>query len=102
MHASNEEEVFTPDRFAEMKEELIFLNRKMIELPLYFKEEIIISYLKDHCIKNEWIKANPELVKFLLSGNFNSRQTEFLFDYCRFKPEFRRDFEKYMKKALLN
>jgi hypothetical protein len=98
----NEKEIFTAERFPEMKEELFFLNKEIVNMPVYFKTEIVISYLKNHSIKNEWIKANPELVKFLLSGSFITKHTESLFDFCRFKPAFCDDFESYMKRTLLN
>ena len=99
----NSEDIFSADRSPEMREELLDLNGKIIDMPVYFKAEIIISYLKDHSIKTEWIKANPTLVKFLLSGSFTTtRHIESLFDFCRLKPNYRKGFESYIKTTLLN
>jgi hypothetical protein len=96
----NSGDIFSPDGSPEMKEELLFLNRKISNMPIYFKTEIIISYFKNHSIKNEWITANPELVRFLLSGSFIT--IESLFNFCRLKPNYRRGFESYIKATLLN
>lgn len=98
----NSEEIFSAERSPEMREELSGLTQKIINMPVYFKAEIIISYLKDHCIKSEWIIANPELVKLLLSGSFITRHIESLFDFCRLKPGYRLGYESYIKKTVLN
>jgi hypothetical protein len=98
----NSEDIFSVERSPEMREELLILNSKIIKLPVYFRAEIIISYFKDHCVKNEWIAANPELVSFLLSGSFTSGHIESMFDFCRLKQNYRRAFESYIKTTLLN
>ena len=102
MLKDNDEDIFSADTSPEMKQELLALNMQINSLPVYFRAEIVISYLKNHCIKNEWIKANPELVGFLLSGNFTSGHTEALFNFCRLKPGYRLGYENYIKKTLLN
>jgi hypothetical protein len=98
----NSEDIFSDERCPEMREELLVLNRKLINMPIYFKAEIVISYFKNHSIKNEWIAANPELVRFLLSGSFKTGHIESLFDFCRLKPNYCREFESYIKITLLN
>jgi hypothetical protein len=69
-------------------------------MPIAFKAEIVISYLRDHSLKNEWISANPEVVKFLLSSSFVTVHMESLFNYCRLKPDYRQSFESYIKTIL--
>jgi hypothetical protein len=96
------EDIFSPDSSPEMREELLTLNGKITDMPVYFKADIVISYLKNHSIKNEWIKAHPELVTFLLQDGFVSKHIEALFDFCRLKPGYRDSFESYIKKTLLN
>ena len=98
----NSEDIFSPDRSPEMREELLVLNRRITNMPIYFKAEIIISYFKNHSIKTEWVRANPELVRCLLSGSFNTGHIESLFDFCRLKPKYRHSYEGYIKKTLLD
>ncbi|HYJ64444.1 MAG TPA: hypothetical protein VEV62_11910, partial [Parafilimonas sp.] len=73
---------------------------QIINMPIAFKAETVISYLRDHSLKNEWISANPEVVKFLLSGSFVMVHMESLFNYCRLKPDYRQSFESYIKTIL--
>ena len=96
----NSEEIFNAERFPEMKGELSSLIQKTENTPRYFKAEIIISYFKSHSIKSEWIRVNPELVTFLLSGNFITRHIESLFDWCRSKPVYLLAYENYIKSLL--
>lgn len=98
----NSEEVFSAERTPEMREELLVLNRKIANMPIYFKAEIVISYFKNHSIKNEWITANPNLVTLLLSGVLITGHIESLFDFCRLKPNYRNSFESYIKRTLLS
>ena len=98
----NSEEIFNADGSPEMREELLVLNGKITNMPIYFKAEIVISYFKNHSIKTEWVTANPELVKFLLSGSFITGHIESLFDFCRLKPNYRFNYESYIRKTLLN
>jgi len=97
----NSEDIFSADRSPEMIKELSILKNGIVNTPIYFKTEIIISYLKDHCIKNDWITANPGLVELMLAGNFNTRNIESVFETCRTKPTYRKDYETYIRTQLL-
>ncbi len=94
----NSEDIFNAEKMPEMAKELSVIKTGIIKMPPYFKPEIIISYFKNHCIKNDWIKANPELVKLLLSGCFVTRHIEAQFEFCRMKPTYRENFETYIKR----
>ena len=102
MLAHNSEDIFNHNNAPEMVKELSIINERVAHTPVYFKSEIIIAYLKDHCIKSDWIAANPELVKIMLSNRFATKHIESLFEISRMKQEYRCDFENYIKKQLLN
>lgn len=93
----NSEDVFSAEKLPEMVKELSTIKTGIVNMPPYFKPEIIISYLKNHCIKNDWIQANPELVRLLLSGCFVTRHIEAQFEFCRIKSTYWKDFEFYIK-----
>ena len=97
----NSEDVFNAEKSPEIGKELDALKEQTAHTPIYFKVEIIISYLKNHSIQNTWIAANPELVRLLLSNRLITRHIESLFDFCRMKPIYSRDFESYIKMKLL-
>ena len=96
------EDIFNRDNAHEAVKELSVLNKGIAHMPIYFKAEIIISYLKDHCIKTDWIAANPKLIELMLSNRFVTKHIESLFEFCRMKPTYRHDFESYIKKQVLN
>lgn len=102
MLKQSNEDSFNPEKSLKMKEELMAIKDKLIKIPVYFKSEIVISYFKNHSIKNEWIMANPELVSLLLSGSCTSGNIESLFDFCRLRPEYVRNFESYIRTTLLS
>ncbi len=97
MAEDNSEDIFNANKSTKMVKELSLIKSGIVNMPVYFKADIIISYLKNHCIKNDWIKANPELVALLLSGRFVTTYIEALFDFCRMKPAYSKGFESYIK-----
>jgi len=70
--------------------------------PVYYKSDIIISFLRDHSMKTEWIEANPVLAKIILSGSLVTKHIESLFDACRWNKPFRTQFERYLKGMLIS
>ena len=97
MLAYNSEDIFNADKTPEMVKELSVIKHGIVNMPVYFKGEIIISYLKNHSIKNDWVKANPELVQSLLAGRFETKYIEALFEFSRRRPMYSRDLEMYIK-----
>jgi hypothetical protein len=95
-----EVEKFNSGDYPHMVTELTKMISDVKEHPVYFKRDIIISYLKDHSIKTESIDANPFLVKQLTSGVLTTGHIERLFEGCRWNKTFRLDFESYIKAKL--
>jgi hypothetical protein len=76
--------------------ELSLLKEGTAHLPSHYKSEIILSYLKDHCIMNDWIIANPGLVALITSNHFQRSHIESLFESARNHNTFLHDFEVYV------
>ena len=89
-------DIFNHNSLPAMVNELSILDKGVAHLPVYFKAEIIISYLKSHSIQNDWIAANPALVKVLLSHSFITKNIESEFELCRALLLYRHDYEKYI------
>lgn len=88
---------FSAADYPHIRAELSKIVSDLHEFPVYFKKEIIVSYLRDHSIRSEWIAANPLLVKLLTSGALATGQMELLFERCRWNKAFRQDYERYIR-----
>lgn len=91
---------FNPDDFPKVLNELADINTGTAGLPGIYKESIIISFLKDRSIQNDWLKANPVLTGLFNSGNFTTSHLESLFDSCKMNNRFLEDYEEYIRKNL--
>lgn len=95
-----ETDKFNPDNYPHMVAEIAGMLKAISHIPVYYKRDIVISYLKDHSIKNEWIAANPDLATLLVSGKVSTTHIEALFECCRWNKAFRFDLEQYLKRKL--
>ena len=95
---NNEE--FNPVKFPFISEEIGIINEKCKPVPALFKAAIIISFLKNHSLLNEWIAANPQLVKLVTSGLLFTGAIEALFLDCRENLLFKNQFEAHLISSL--
>lgn len=95
-------EKFSPENYPKAFHELSVLNQGIAHVAIYFKVEIIISYLKDHSLKTDWVEANPALARLITSGFFKTSHLESLFESYRNNKVFLYDLEEYMSRLLLN
>ncbi len=91
---------FDPEYFASIIDEVDSINERTKHLPTSFKAEIIVSFLKDHSMEKEWMKANPQLTELVTSGTLFTGSIESLFNSCRHNPVFRQHLELYITKGL--
>lgn len=101
MLTHNSEDIFSAEKTPEMVKELSVLKKETAHTPIYFKAEIIISYLKSHSLKSDWIEANPKLAKLMISNSFVTTHLESLFAYCRNNQLFQRSYETYLRTKIL-
>lgn len=91
---------FNADDYPLMVAELTVMISDLYAIPIYYKKDIVVSYLKDHSIKAEWIAANPALVKIMTSGSLSTSHLEKLFEGCRWNTAFRTQLELYVKQRM--
>ena len=89
---------FDPLNFSSITDEIQLINEGTVSIPPFFKAEILISFLKDHSLEDDWTKANPELTDLITSGALLKGNIKSLFESCHSNPVFRQDFETYLKK----
>ena len=91
---------FNAKDYSAVTDEVAIIVKQTAEMLPPYKEDIIISYLKDHAIKNTWIIANPLLTMLVTSNVLPSTNIEALFESSRTNPVFRKQFEAFLKEML--
>ena len=94
-------ECFDPANFPRAMSELAALRSGISDISIYFKVEIIISYLKNHTLPIAWIEANPALTRRVTSGFFKTANLESLFESYSDTKIFIKDLEEYIRRQLL-
>lgn len=94
-------EHFIPANYPNAMSELSALRSGISDTLVYFKVEIIVSFLKNHSLQTVWIDANPALTRMITSGFFKTSQLESLFESGRNNDIFLRDLEEHIGKQLL-
>lgn len=101
----NKYEVGSSDRFDQkvypnVLSELEAIHKSTQRMSGDNKSDIVISFLKDHCIKIEWIAKNPKVAKFITSRSLATPHIESLFESCRGNQSFLNGFEDCIKRQL--
>jgi hypothetical protein len=87
---------FDATSFPFIDDEIESVNRQINHLPSSFRNEIMISFLKDHFLQNDWTAANPVLANLVTSGSLFSGDIESLFDSSRENTAFTQHLERYL------
>ena len=92
---------FNAKDYSTLTDEVAFIVKQTAGMLPAYKEDIIVSYFKDHSLRNTWIIANPLLAKLVTSNTLPSSNIEALFDASRTNPVFRNQLEAFLKEMLL-
>jgi hypothetical protein len=91
---------FSENMYPEVIQELLVLRERSLPMQSAFKTDIVISFLKDHCIKVEWLAMNGAVCKLITSGSLSISHLESLFSACRTNILFLKAFEECIKVKL--
>jgi hypothetical protein len=94
-------DLFVPSEYPVVTDELALLISQVEYITAAFRAEIIVSYLKDHSIRQEWETANPTLVRLMTTKSLPYDNLECLFDSCRDNPIFEGQLETYVKEKIM-
>ena len=83
MYEVREKDTFQLERYPEVQRELVVISRHLKQMPGDHKAEIVISFLKDHCIRTEWFSENDDVVKLITSRFLDTEHIEALFKACQ-------------------
>jgi hypothetical protein len=93
-----ENDDFVPLNYPQVEKELIVLRDGIAYIQSKFKGEMVVSFFKDHCLRNEWVKDYPELTELIISRQFTTTHLQELFNACRTNKTFLVNFEQHIKK----
>lgn len=91
---------FQEQLYPNVTREMDDLKKRLHEIKSAQKTAIVISLLKDHCIKTEWLDANKQLVTLLTSGSLPTSHLESLFISCKENANFTAGLETYITTKL--
>jgi hypothetical protein len=91
---------FNSTDYPKVTNELIVLKEDIAQFQGDYKKDMLVSYLKDHCMMSHWIEANPKFAKLITAGFFDTPQIESLFEACRKNSVFLAAFEDFVKSFL--
>lgn len=91
---------FDESNFPQLQDDLEAIKAGIADMPADFKDELIISFVKNQFIKAEWKEMNPSLVEFVNSKSLAIEYLEELFDSCSENEAFRKELEMYIRKML--
>lgn len=100
VYSINDTDRFIANNYSTITDEIAFIVKQTAGMLPVHKEDIIISYLKDHAILTAWIIANPMLAKLMTSNVLPTSSIEALFDASRTNLIFRDQFETFFKNML--
>lgn len=91
---------FDASMFPDVMREIRQIRNITSDMPDVFKEEMLISFAKDHCLRMEWIKANPDFAGMMTCGALPIRNIEQLFSAAGENPAFCKELETCLKASL--
>ena len=91
------DERFSDVRFPAAAKEVGDLHYTLAETRNLYKTEIVISFLRYHSVKSEWLKGNSKVVEMLRSSSTAIANLEALFSSSRNNPRFTADLEAYIR-----
>jgi hypothetical protein len=91
------DETFDQLKYGEISQELDRISRAIFFLPGNHKSDIVISFLKDHTIRKDYLETNKRVIEKIISTSLPTCCTEALFNSCQNNPNFLRDFENFIK-----
>ena len=88
---------FNPYKYPEVSDELDRLFSAAYLFTTPEKENIIISYLKDHSLHSHWLREHKELCDLVTHGNCETGHIEALFEACKGNRQFLHSYEEYIR-----
>lgn len=100
LYAIADSDTFLFQQYPGVTAELEAIHTSTSKIPVTHKGDMIVSFLKDHCIRREWALSNPGLTRLIVSGEFKTAHIESLFRACHSNKIFLTEFEGYVRRQV--
>ena len=100
LNLNNEQVHFSAVNYPEVLNEIKEIMSQVKAVSGNFKREILISFLRYHSLKIEWLVGNDLLVKMITAGSMKIYHTERLFEANHDNTAFLADLEEYIETEL--
>lgn len=91
------EDEFESFNYPQIEQDLDQINQSSYNVPQILKAEILISFTKNHSLKNEWISTNPKFAELVTTGDLPTGNIASLFDSSINNSLFQKQFERYVQ-----
>ena len=91
-----ESDRFNHENYPTVMAEISHLSSALTGLDSTHKSEMVISFLKDHCIDSKWLEGNTQSIRPLTSGAIATFHLESLFNACRHNKTFLSGLEDFI------
>lgn len=92
----NDTEQFEAANYPALEPSLRKMVTQLSSEPYGPKAEMILSFVKDHCMRSEQVAEHPALANLISSKTLSLQVVEDLFEASKKNPAFRKDLENYI------
>lgn len=94
------EDKFDSFNYPQLVQDLHQINEASANVPQKLKAEILISFTKNHSLKNDWIAANPKFAALITSGALPIGNIASLFEASVKNSLFQKQFELFLQQSI--
>lgn len=91
-----EHDQFVPFDFPQIEADLDVLVASMAKLPSLENKEMLLSFVKNHSMRSDWVGANPVLADMISTNTLPVKNLEALFASSTGNLPFRIQLEEYI------
>jgi hypothetical protein len=94
------EDQFDSFNYPQLLQDLDQINEASINIPQQMKAEILISFTKNHSLKNDWIVTNPKFAQLVTTGELPTGNIASLFEASSKNSLFQKQFELFLQQSI--
>jgi hypothetical protein len=91
---------FDSFNYPQLVQDIAQINETSVNVPQTLKAEILISFTKDHSLKNEWISVNPEFAELITTGELPTGNIASLFEASAKNSFFQQQLERFLQQSI--